>query len=317
MDKQYDIVTIGLMAYDMILRTVDETIFTRDATLLNGLGVSSGGGAMTQAVIASRLGCKTALVSKVGTDTFSHYLLEVLAEAGVDSTYIKISPTDTMMVTIALVRSDGTRNFLTWEGSSNRTFCLDDFDLSIVKKAKIVSYGSFYFLQGLDCGGAAEIFKEAKSGGAITIADAASDAFHQGQNIVLHNLPLIDYFIPSYEEARYLTGEADYRRMADKLLAKGCGNIIIKLGKEGCFAANQKESRLIPACHTIPVCDSTGAGDNFVGGFMTGLLDGKDIFSAARYGNTVASVSIGAMGAVTAVKNRQQIEEAMNKEPIN
>ena len=40
MDKKYDIVAIGTMAYDMILRTVDETVFTRDTTLLEEAGVS-------------------------------------------------------------------------------------------------------------------------------------------------------------------------------------------------------------------------------------------------------------------------------------
>ena len=34
MEKKYDIAAIGTIAYDMILRTVDETVFTRDTTLL-------------------------------------------------------------------------------------------------------------------------------------------------------------------------------------------------------------------------------------------------------------------------------------------
>ena len=44
MEKEFDIVAIGTMAYDMILRTVDESAFTRDTTLLESVGVSSGGG---------------------------------------------------------------------------------------------------------------------------------------------------------------------------------------------------------------------------------------------------------------------------------
>ena len=84
MEKEFDIVAIGTMAYDMILRTVDETAFTRDTTVLESVGISSGGGAMTSVIAAQRVGCKTALVGRVCQDDFSSYLLRVLDEAGVD-----------------------------------------------------------------------------------------------------------------------------------------------------------------------------------------------------------------------------------------
>ncbi len=314
MKKRYDIVSIGLMAYDMILRTVDESLFARDATLLEGLGVSSGGGAMTQAVIARRLGCRTALVGKVGGDSFGKNLMNILAEDGVDDTHVRVSPEDTTMVTIALVKPDGTRNFLTWEGSNNKTLCLADFDLSVVREARIVSYGSFFFLQSLDRSGSRIILEEAREHGAITVADAASDAFGQGRDTVLEKLPLLDYFIPSYDEATYLTGQKDYCKMADTFLNLGCGNVVIKLGKEGCYVRSREEGKKIETYGAVAVKDTTGAGDNFVGGFMAGLIDGMDIFSAARYANAVASVSVTGMGAVTAVKNKQQVLALMGCE---
>lgn len=313
MEKEFDVVSIGVMAYDMILRTVDETLFTRDTTLLEEVGVSSGGGAMTQAVIAQRLGCKTALVGKVGKDAFSDYLIKVLEDAGVDHSSVKVSPNDTMSLTFALVRPDGTRHFLGWQGSNNRTLCIDDFDLSIVKKAKIVSYGSFYFLQGMDKSGVTTILGEAKDAGAITVADSASDKFSQGRDIVFNNLPLLDYFIPSYVEAEYLTGETLPEEMAKVFLKKGCKNVIIKIGSDGCFVANDKIKQVVPTFNSVQACDTTGAGDNFVGGFLAGLIDGKDILSASRYANAVASISVTGIGAITAVQNKQQVLDLMKQ----
>jgi sugar/nucleoside kinase (ribokinase family) len=313
LEKVFDIVTIGVMAYDMILRTVDETLFTRDTTLLQEVGVSSGGGAMTQAVIAQRLGCKTALVGKVCTDAFSDYLIKVLQDTGVDYCNVKVSPNDTMSLTFALVKADGTRHFLGLQGSNNRTLCMDDFDLSIVKKAKIISYGSLYFLQGLDNGGVTTILREAKNAGAITVADASSDSFSQGRDIVFNNLPLIDYFIPSYVEAQYLTEESSPARMADFLLKKGGKNVIIKTGVDGCYVANVQVAQAVPTFNSVKVCDTTGAGDNFVGGFLAGLIDGYDILEAARYANAVASISVTGMGAITALQNKKQVLDLMNQ----
>ena len=313
MEKEFDIVTIGTIAYDMILRTVDETLFTRDTTLLSEVGVSSGGGAMTQAVIAQRLGCKTALVGKVCTDAFSDYLIRVLEDAGVDYSNVKISSSDILSLTIALVKPNGTRHFLCWAGTNNQTLCMDDFDFSIVKKARIVSYGSFLVLQGLDKSCVATIFSEARNAGAITVADVASDVFSQGRDTVFNNLALLDYFIPSYVEAEYLTGETSPAKMAEFLLKKGCQNVIIKLGVDGCYVANGKVAQVVPTFNSVTACDTTGAGDNFVGGFLAGLIDGMDTLEAARYGNAVASISVTGVGAITALKNKQQVLDLMNQ----
>lgn len=315
LEKEFDIVAIGTMAYDMILRTVDESVFTRDTTLLESVGISSGGGAMTQAVVAQRLGCKTALVGKVCRDAFSSYLLQVLDEAGVDRSQVTQSEKDSMSLTFALVRPDGTRHFLGQMGSNNQTLCLGDFDLDIVRRAKIVSYGSYLVLQGLDGAGITRIFTEARRAGAITVADVANDSFRQGREVVLQNLPLIDYFIPSYVEAEYLTGEQDVAEMARFLLDRGANTVIIKNGEAGCYVANRQITQTVPA-FCVEACDTTGAGDNFVGGFMAGLIEGMPLLEAVRYGNAVAAVSVTGMGAVSALRDKAQVLKLFESETL-
>lgn len=314
MDKKYDIVSIGTVAYDMILRTVDETAFQRDTTLLRDVGVSSGGAAMIQTITAARLGCKTAIVGKMAKDVFGTYLLNELRAAGVDSDYLIQSPDAKTALTFALVREDGNRHFLGYTGSTNQTLCVQEINLEVIKQAKIVSYGSFFWMKSLDQTGVSILLHTAKEAGAQTVADCASDSFHQGKEIVLRNLPLIDYFIPSYVEAEYLTGEKEPEVMAHKLLGAGCRNVIIKLGAEGCLVTDGKQEKRIAAIHSKEVCDTTGAGDSFVGGFMAGLIDGKDIWNSAEYANAVAAVSVTGLGALTALRNKQQVLKMIGKE---
>lgn len=312
MEKKYDIVSIGTMAYDMILYTVDETVFSRDTTLLEGVGTSPGGAAVIQSVTAARLGCKTAAIGRLCQDSFSDYVIMQLQQAGVDISNIKRSKDDTMSLTFALVRKDGDRHFLGRAGSNNQSLCLEDFNLDIIKQASVVSYGSFFFLQGLDSGGASVIFKTAKEAGALTVADCANDSFSQGREIVFRNLPLIDYFIPSYVEARYLTGEREPAKMAEIFLNKGCRNVIIKLGSAGCYVNDGKKEDTFPAVQTENVADTTGAGDSFVGGFMAGLTAEKlDIWGAARYAGAVAGVSVTKAGALTALRDKGQVLELL------
>ncbi len=306
MEKKYDIAAIGVLAYDMILRTVDASIFDKDTTVLDSVGFSVGGGAMISAIAAQRLGCKTAVVGKLAKDIFSQFCLQTLNDAGVDTSNIAYCADGPTSLTFALVGPDGERNFIGFVGKNNQTLCLEDFDLSVVTQAKIVSYGSFLVLPGLDQY-AGEIFRSAHQAGALTVADCANDSFHQGKETVLRCLPGIDYFIPSEVEGTFLTGQTDVEKMAEALIGHGCRNLIIKLGSKGCFVTDGKRSQIIPTFPVENICDTTGAGDNFVGGFMAGLLDGLDLFQAARFANAVAAVSITGAGGVSALKDKSQV----------
>ena len=68
------------------------------------------------------------------------------------------------------------------------------------------------------------------------------------------------------------------------------GTTIIKRGKQGCLAWSGGRKLEIAG---IPVraLDSTGAGDAFNGGFLTGLLSGQDLQSSLQLGNRIGAAS--------------------------
>ena len=313
MEKKYDVLSVGTMAYDMILRTVDAEIFTKDTTMIDEVGISPGGAAFISMVTAQRLGCCAAVVGKLAEDVFGNYLMQYLEDSGVDASYVARSATDTTSLTFSMVVPEGDRHFVGYAGGNNQSFCLKDFDLNVVKQAAIVGYGSFFALPGLDCSGATVIFKTAKEAGAFTVADCASDSFGEGPEIVFQNLPLIDYFMPSWVEGHYLTQEKDPERMAEYFLKKGCKNVIIKLGSDGCYISNNRIKKYLPAIPDLKVKDTTGAGDSFVGGFMAGLIEGMDIVEAARYATAVAAVSVTEAGALTALKEKSQVLDVLGQ----
>jgi ribokinase len=111
--------------------------------------------------------------------------------------------------------------------------------------------------------------------------------------------PLINrtaVFMPSQGELQLLTGKNDYRKGAEVLLRKGVGTVAVKLGREGCYVTDGRESHLIKA-FKVKVVDTTGAGDAFCAGFLYGLISGKSLYECGRIGNFVASRCIMKMGA--------------------
>jgi sugar/nucleoside kinase (ribokinase family) len=94
--------------------------------------------------------------------------------------------------------------------------------------------------------------------------------------------------------------------MADVFLEKGVKNVIIKLGGRGCLLKNSSESVMLPA-HSIDVVDATGAGDNFMAGFVSELLRGSSVKDALAFANACGAICATAVGTGTALRGREQV----------
>jgi sugar/nucleoside kinase (ribokinase family) len=163
-----------------------------------------------------------------------------------------------------------------------------------------------------DGAGAEALFKEAKRNNVITVADTVRDKVGMGLKGIAGVLEYTDIFIPSYSEAKYLTNEAEPEEMADVLLDCGAKNVVIKLGGKGCFIKAGGNSRVIPPFKTN-VIDTTGAGDNFVAGFITGILKGWSIWDCGEFANAVGALAVQGIGATNAVKTMEQVREFISK----
>jgi sugar/nucleoside kinase (ribokinase family) len=128
-------------------------------------------------------------------------------------------------------------------------------------------------------------------------------------------LEVTDYFMPSYSESRKLTGETEPEKMVEKFLDKGAGTVIIKMGAEGCFIMNKNEQHMLPA-YDVKVIDTTGCGDNFVSGFITGLLEGWDLQRCGLFANAMGSLNSMGLGACSVTKTKGEVLEFMEKTPL-
>ncbi|MCM8829312.1 MAG: PfkB family carbohydrate kinase [Candidatus Omnitrophica bacterium] len=88
--------------------------------------------------------------------------------------------------------------------------------------------------------------------------------------------------------------------MAKVFLDLGVKNVCLKLGPEGSYVTDGRQSQFFPALKVNAV-DSTGAGDAYVAGFLTGLLKGYDLLKASLLANTVGAMSVTAIGATSGI----------------
>jgi 5-dehydro-2-deoxygluconokinase len=101
----------------------------------------------------------------------------------------------------------------------------------------------------------------------------------------------VDVFLPNLDEAGILTDGADPKKMAAKLLARGCREVIIKLGADGSLAANENGIFQEDA-FSVRVVDTTAAGDAFNAAMVYGLIQGWEINRRLRFANALAAIVV-------------------------
>jgi sugar/nucleoside kinase (ribokinase family) len=113
-------------------------------------------------------------------------------------------------------------------------------------------------------------------------------------------LPFVDFFMPGFEEAAMMCGLTDRLQAIRFYLERGAGHTVFKMGGKGSSAAWLEDGKireiLVPALK-VPVVDSTGCGDAYCAGFITGLSLGYDLEKACRLGTAAGGLVIQGLGS--------------------
>jgi sugar/nucleoside kinase (ribokinase family) len=139
--------------------------------------------------------------------------------------------------------------------------------------------------------------------------DVAPSYFSQAglgsEEELIESLKLVDVLKPCKAAAREITGQEEYERMAEKLLALGPKIVAVTMGAEGCLLAGAGKIVQVPPFQ-VKVVDSTGAGDAFMGGLSFGLLQDWDFQRVGTFANACAAICCTKVGA-RSMGNRDEV----------
>ena len=303
MERSFDLVCIGTALVDSLIRGFDPEPVSASGYRAESGALSAGGEAVNEAVAAAKLGMRTAIFCALGDDGAGTLVRSALEGNGVDTRFILASPQTP--VTTMFVRADGTRKSIT--NLAHRYNFHPEKDPSRFTDARAVLLGSLFRAPFDDPEIIRSVVRAAKEAGELVAADTKLPNFRKlSLGDIRDTLPMIDYITPNEDEAKYLTGREDPEEMADALLAYGVKNVIIKLGAAGCCMKNADGFIRLSAVK-IAAVDATGAGDNFAAGFVTEILRGAAPEEALAFANACGAVCTSAVGACTALKNREQV----------
>lgn len=305
-----NVACIGEMMVDIIVRTVDEVPFDNGSAQVEEIAVKSGGDANNNAIVLSKLGNRVKYIGLVGNDVLADVAIQAAKQQGVDMSEVAFSPNLQQPKSLILVDSNKNRRFLQYTGTSDR-FCLEDINLDILEWADLVQIGGTYHLPAFDGEGAAEFLKLARSRGVITSMDVTSCRDGHWE-VIEPCYPYLDYFLPSEDQARKISNQTDPAKIADYFLERGVKNVAVKLGSRGSFCSNGKTS-FYCGCYQVPIVETTGAGDAFVAGFLTGVGKEMSLEDCVRLGTACSAFVIQSIGSTEGMKNYTAVRQFMEQ----
>lgn len=249
----------------------------------------AGGSAVNVAIGVRRLGMLSAIAAKIGFDSFGRIVVDELLREGVDMSGLRISWGRTGF-TIVGIDSRGEVIMYSFKGSAE-DLEPHEIDENLVKKARHMHVAS------LRIDTSARALELAKKHGLTTSWDPGRLLSKKGVEALRGILSMVDIVMLNNSEAYNMTGERDYTKAAEIIRNTGPGTVIIKLGSEGVYIVSNEYVGKIPAIGVEKVIDTTGAGDAFAAGYISGMLRGYSVKKAAVYANAVAAMKITRLGS--------------------
>ena len=307
-----DIVVIGAAIVDCVMTGLDlENPVTPTGYHAESTGLFPGGEALNQSIILKRLGMEPHIVCGLGTDGASEILVGALKENGVDISHAQRRKEMQTPVTVISLDEKGERRSIT--NNAHAYNFRPDRDLSWANRCDAVSLASLFRTPFNDPEVIYAVVSAAGKNGCAVYADTKLPNFNKLTLFDLRDsMPMIDCIFPNEREAQYYSGvtfekEGDVERAADVFLENGIGNVIIKLGADGCFFKNENMKKRLPAFQ-VEAVDATGAGDNFAAGFIAARSEGMSDEAALSFASACGALCATKTGAVSAIRDRKQVE---------
>lgn len=121
-------------------------------------------------------------------------------------------------------------------------------------------------------------------------------------------LSAISYFVPNEKELHAIVpGKKCLEEKAKILLERGIQNVIITLGKRGCYLKNHQHAVYFQGAGFEAV-DTTGGADSFISAMAVYLSEGKDLLHAIEFAIYASGLSVTRYGVQPALPDRKTVD---------
>ena len=310
-DRPLDAVCLGRAGMDLYAR--ERNVEFADVT---GFDKHVGGSPANIAVGMTRLGARTALVTKLSEDVVGGYVRRFLDDEGVDTRGVRFDATGTRTsLALTEMRSEGCAVVIYRNDAADLALAPHDVDEALVTDAHLLVVSG------------TALSREPSRSAARHAMRIAADA---GVRVVL-DLDYRAYTWPSVEEAGRVCAEAareawmlvgnreefrvlglpedvDSDAVAARCLAGATRIVAVKAGGEGATVFTAGGLRHAQPIDAVDVVKPFGAGDAWLAALLVAALEGRSLADCARRGAAAAAIVVAGDACSSSSPTRDELD---------
>jgi sugar/nucleoside kinase (ribokinase family) len=315
-DQRLDVLCIGNAVVDVIAATDDaflaaegldkgsmRLIDADEATRLYGrMGPGreiSGGSAGNTAAGVAMLGGSAGFIGQVADDQLGDVYRHDISSLGIEfTTPARPQAEASTGRVLVLVTPDAQRTMNTFLGAA-QNLSSDALDEAQLKRAKILYLEGYLWDPEVPRAAmerAIGIVRDAGGAIAFTLSDSFCIERHRDSFNALIDSGRLDILFANEAEIVSLTGEEGFDA-AVAATAKRVPVLVVTRGEKGAVAVEGGVAAQVAAEPVEHIVDTTGAGDLFAAGFLTGRAQGRSNTDSLRMGAIAAAEVISHYGA--------------------
>lgn len=288
----------GSLNIDMVY-SVDHVVRPGETTASAELRYFCGGKGLNQSVALARAGAEVCHAGCVGAD--GGRLISLLRDNGVDTSLVTKSGSPSGHAIIQVDR-DGQNSILLF-GGANMEITPEQIENAVGN----FSAGGRLFLQN-EINGISEIIGAAHERGLEIVFNPSPF----GAEILSYPLENIDWFVVNETEAEELTGETEPEKILGAFSQKfPRASVLLTLGADGAFCRT-KDGTFYCKIFSVPVVDTTAAGDTFLG-FFFAMLDRFGAERALKIASAASAVAVSRPGASASIPTLDEVKKFLEE----
>jgi len=310
----FDLLAIGEILVDLISTEPAESL--QDAPVFRRM---QGGSPANLCANLARLGGRSALVARVGSDAFGRFLVSEMAASGVQTGFMREDPVHpTSLVFVA--RTSGTPDFQPYRGADCQIE-LSDIPFGIFDQVRLFHGTTWPLSRQPSRDSLLQALAHARSlGKSVSFDPNYSPKVWPDQvearRVLAQAYQHVTMTKASLDDAARIFGEGgqpeDYVRRFHDL---GPQIVVFTLGRQGSLVSEDGTILERLPARPLQVVDATGAGDAFWSGFLRAFLDRQPLQRCLRFAREVAEIKLQTLGPLPVSLPPSEIYTRLDQPP--
>ena len=323
--KKLDIICLGRAAVDLYGQQIGSTLED-----MGSFAKYLGGSSANIAYGCSKLGLKSAMLTRVGDEHMGRFVRNELASVGVDVSHVVTDKERLTGLVILGIQDKETFPLIFYrKDCADMAVDIKDFTAEFIASSKALLITGTHFSSANTYSASMKAIEYAKAANTKVIVDIdyrpvlwsltglgdGESRFVPSDDVSQHIqtiLPYCDVVVGTEEEIHIAGGSEDTITALKQIRKLSSTIIVLKLGPLGCTVItsdipDSSANLEVIKGNQVEILNVLGAGDAFMSGFLRGYLRNESLEKSATYANASGALVVSRHGCAPAIPSEKEL----------